>query len=131
MPVAVTSIYAALCGLLVIVLAKRVTDFRQSTKVGVGDGGDPAFNIAIRAHANAVEYIPISLILLLVAELNGLGPMWLHLAGAMIFGSRAAHAYGFTVSGGKYHPARFWGIAFNWLAIVALSATGLVMPLLH
>lgn len=128
--VPVTALFAAFTGLLILYLAYRVTMYRKTRKVGLGDNNDPAFAVEIRAHANAVEYAPISLFLLLVAELNGLPIVALYVFGLMIFGSRVAHAYGFIRSQGKYHPGRFWGIAINWLALLLLSVVNIFWPVL-
>lgn len=127
----VTAIYTALVALLILFLAYRVTMLRKGKRLGMGDDGDKDMAVAIRAHANAVEYAPISLLLLAVAELNGLGALWVHLFGAMIFASRAMHAYGFTTARGGVHWGRTWGIASGWLAILALALVDLAMPLLR
>jgi len=48
----ITSLYAALLGLLIIFLAFKVSSFRRSKKVGIGDNGDKGGLLAIRVHAN-------------------------------------------------------------------------------
>lgn len=110
--------YIAFSALLVLYLAYRVTMYRRSHRVGLGDDHNPAFAVEIRAHANAVEYLPISLLLLIALELNGLRGVSLHGLGVLLCVSRAAHAYGFITSQGKYHWGRFWGIVGNWLYIL-------------
>ena len=67
----ITLLYAALCTLLILVLAGRVIAARWQHKVGLGDGGNTELNRRVRAHANAVEYVPLALILLGGMELNG------------------------------------------------------------
>ncbi|MAA73132.1 MAG: glutathione S-transferase [Salinisphaeraceae bacterium] len=125
--VEVTGLYTALCALLVLYLAWRVVSIRRREKIGLGDGGNKDLNLAIRAHANAVEYLPLSLLLILVAELNGLPALWLHLAGLALLACRVGHAWGFVAARGAYHPGRFFGIAGNWLLWIALAlANGLL-----
>ncbi len=56
----------------------------------MGDGANPDLARRIRIHANAVEYIPIALILLALAEAAGT-PAWsVHAAGATLIIARAS-----------------------------------------
>jgi uncharacterized membrane protein YecN with MAPEG domain len=128
-PLAITSVYAALCGLLVLVLAWRVVEVRRSAGVGLGDGGHEGLRRRIRAHANAVETIPIALILLALAE-AGSTPTWaLHLAGAALVISRVLHAQGLSATSGRSF-GRFWGTLVSWLVILGLSVWLLVRAVL-
>ncbi len=116
----ITTIYTALSGLLILALAYRVVVFRRRLKVGVGDKGDKAFSVAIRAHANMIEYAPISLMLIFLAEINGAAGLFVHLCGGSFVLLRLAHAYGFTQAVGGYSPFRFVGILGNWILIALL-----------
>lgn len=118
----ITALYAGLCGILIIALAFRVVQFRRTQRVGIGSGEDRSNEIRVRAHANAIEYIPIALILMLIAELSGLPAVWLHILGGVFVLARLIHALGFTASGGGYHPGRMWGTALSWVVILALAA---------
>lgn len=122
----VTAFYAALCALLIIALAFRVVRFRRSQKVGLGSGGKHAAEILIRTHANAVEYVPLALLLLLLSELNGLAATWLHVLGSTLVIARLLHAIGLTAGKGGYHPGRFWGTALTWIVILVLALVLLV-----
>lgn len=116
----ITLLYAALCTLLILVLAGRVIAARWKHKVGLGDGGNSELNRRVRAHANAVEYVPLALILLGGMELNGY-PDWLvHAFGAALFVSRLLHAWGLAVSAGT-SPGRFLGTVLTLLLMVAMS----------
>lgn len=130
MNVQITAIYTALTALLMLVLAYRVVRFRRSMKVGVGDKGDRAFSVAIRAHANLVEYAPMTLLLLLLAELNAAPALFVHACGGAFVLLRLAHAWGFTQSVGGASPFRFVGILGNWILIVLLSLYHLFQYLL-
>ena len=124
--VQITALYGGLCALLVIALAFNVVKFRRGKKVGIGTGGDKAGAVAVRAHANAIEYIPLALILMLVAEINGLSAVWLHcLGGALVLG-RILHAVGFVAGKGGYHPGRFIGTSLTWLVILILAVINIV-----
>ena len=121
-----TGFYAGLCGLLVLALAFRVVRFRRGEKIGVGAGGKHYGEVLIRTHANAIEYLPIALILMLAAELNGLSAVWLHVLGSLLLLGRLLHAYGLTAGKGGYHPGRFWGTTFTWIVILAFALVNIV-----
>src|SRR3546814_19171911 len=60
----IASIYVALSALLVLALAVQVVILRRGKRIGLGDGGDTRLACAIRAHANALENLPLALLLL-------------------------------------------------------------------
>lgn len=116
----ITSFYAALAGLIILFLAGMVSRHRLSTGVGMGDGGYRPLQLAIRAHGNAVEYLPICLLLMLLYELEGGGGFLLHSAGLAVIGGRVLHASAMLRTD-EGTPARQAGIALTWLAILVLS----------
>ncbi|HEX7046754.1 MAG TPA: MAPEG family protein [Gammaproteobacteria bacterium] len=118
----VTALYAGLLALLLIALAARIPLLRQKHRVGIGSGKQPDLALAMRVHGNATEYVPIALLLLLLAELNGF-PAWsVHAAGSGLFLGRILHAFGLGRSAGA-SPGRFIGTALTWLVIVTLAAS--------
>lgn len=119
--VTITGFYAGLTALLALYLAYQVTVFRRNLQVGIGDNNDHAMLVAIRAHANLLEYAPIVLVLLLIAELSGAGSTFLHVCGTAFFLSRLAHAWGLVVSSGKTHAGRLYGTGVTWLVMVVLA----------
>lgn len=116
----ITALYAGLCGLLLLGLAVLVVARRRSARIGIGVSDDRELERRVRAHGNAAEYVPIALLLLLVAEMSGLGGTWLHLAGITLVASRLAHAFGLTRSAGS-SPGRFVGTLGTWIVILVLS----------
>lgn len=125
----ITSIYAALCALLVLILAVRVAAIRRSQKIGIGDGGNRVLERRIRIHANAIENVPLLLILLGLAEAAGLAPWALHAAGGTLIVARALHAHGLTQSAG-HSFGRLYGVVLTWALLLGLSLTLLIRPLL-
>ena len=99
-PPVITALYAALCAFIVLALAVRVMVMRFRMRTGIGDGGDARLVRAIRIHGNAIEYVPIALVLLLVAELDGARPALLHGCGIVLVVARIAHALGLVRSPG-------------------------------
>ncbi len=116
----ITALYASLLALLMIILAYQVIQQRIKHKSGLGHEQEPIL-VAARAHANASEYIPITLILLTLAELNGASSLVLHICGSAFLLARMAHAWGFKAASGGVHTGRYWGTLITGICIVALS----------
>lgn len=128
----ITLLYAGLCTLLVLALAGRVMARRLSHKIGIGDGGDHELMKRVRAHANAVEYLPLALLLLGGMELNGYPNAVIHGFGVMLVVSRLLHAWGLSRSSSA-SPGRMFGTLFTLLLMVAMSLfaiAGFVQPYL-
>ena len=127
MPI-VTSIYAALATLLVILLALLVVDQRRRSRIGLGDGGDRHLQQRMRVHANAIENLPLALLLLLLLELTGSAPALLHGLGAALLVARVLHAWGFLHTSGTSF-GRFVGTLATWLLMIAMAVLLLVRVL--
>jgi|TARA_R110000796_G_scaffold34280_1_gene88693 uncharacterized protein len=127
----ITGMYAALAALMIVALARNVISLRRQHKVALGDGGHQDLLAAIRAHANAVEYLPIGLLLLLLLELSQ-GPAWLiHLLGSLFIIGRLIHANGVSKA---IITRRIIGMQFTiWLLIIMavlnlLAFVGIQLP---
>lgn len=120
-----TSIYAALLGIFLVILSLNVVIKRARARVGLGDGNHEQLTRAIRVQANLVEYLPISLILLFLAELNGASAFWLNLNGLLLTFARLIHAIGLSRSSGP-STSRFIGANLTWLVILNLSIWNLI-----
>jgi uncharacterized membrane protein YecN with MAPEG domain len=119
MPV-ICALYAGVVGLLLLVLAARVSVLRWRRRIGIGDGGDPVLLRAIRAHGNAVEWAVPAILLLLVAELTRAPALLVHVCGLAIVLGRALHAIGLSRSP-RVSFGRFVGSAVSWTAVAVLS----------
>ncbi len=100
LPVPITAVYASLLAVLVVLLVMVVVNLRRGLRIGLGDGGNRDLARAIRVHGNAIESIPLFLVLLGVYELNGGHANALHFFGAVFFLSRVLHAWGLFSSSG-------------------------------
>jgi uncharacterized membrane protein YecN with MAPEG domain len=125
---AITALYGGLLGLLYMVLCWQVVDHRRKGKVGLGTGGNPDLERAIRVHGNFAEYVPLFLVLLLVAELSGAAAWLLHALGAVFLVSRIGHAYGLGKSGGV-SPGRFYGTLLTWATLLGVAVLNLKIAL--
>ncbi|HET9033674.1 MAG TPA: MAPEG family protein [Dokdonella sp.] len=116
----ISGIYAALGTLLVLVLTFRVIRRRFSSRTGIGDGGDRELARCIRVHANAVEYLPLALILLFLVEWNQTQPLLVHGFGITLIVGRILHAIGLSRSAGS-SPARLIGMLLTLLTMLGMA----------
>lgn len=115
----VSSIYASILALLIVWLSLNVIKLRRANKVILGDGGVNELEYAIRAQGNAAEYIPITLILLVLLELSGASLWLVHLGGVAIIVGRVLHAKGMLTQSLSY---RKLGMLFTIFTIIGLAA---------
>ena len=114
----ISSLYASLLALLIIWLSVRVIKLRRAKKVRLGDGGEPELHIAIRAQGNAIEYVPISLILLVLLELSGAHAALVHSGGIAVLAGRLLHARGLLTENLHY---RVLGMRFTIYTLIGLA----------
>jgi uncharacterized membrane protein YecN with MAPEG domain len=117
---AITAFYAALMALWLLVLAAPISRLRHKERIGIGDGGNTDLARAIRVHANAVEWVPPVLLLMLLAELNRAPTFLLHGCGVALIVGRLLHAHG--LSRNAWHSTgRFWGTGLTWATLAVLA----------
>ena len=112
--------YAGLLGLLLIALSINVVLARRRYRVRLGVGTEDGMQQAVRVQANFSEYVPLAVVLLVLAELTELPTMMVHAAGIVLVTSRLLHAWGLSHSPGRTF-GRFYGTAGTWIAITGLS----------
>jgi hypothetical protein len=92
----ITPLVAALLGLIFFFLSLRTSLERRRARVSLGDGGDPGLQMAIRAHGNFIEYVPISLLLMTFLEMRAAGIYVVGVLGVMLVAGRCLHAIGIS-----------------------------------
>ncbi|MBU2866948.1 MAPEG family protein [Pacificibacter marinus] len=90
----ITSIFACLATMMYIVLAFRIIAIRRAKRISLGDGADPRLETRIRQHGNFNEYVPLTLILMGLAELQGAPTLLMIALGLALLASRIAHVVG-------------------------------------
>ncbi|WP_418114912.1 MAPEG family protein [Vibrio scophthalmi] len=88
----ITALYAALLAVLMMWLAVQVIKQRRKNKVAYADGGIEGLQIARSAQGNAVDSIPITVILLALLEMNGANVLLIHGIGILFLVARIVHA---------------------------------------
>ena len=101
MNIEITSFYAALLGLWLIVLSARVIAYRRKKLVALGHVDDRALEWRVRAQANLTEYAPIALILLGTIENSGVSTWAVHGLGVLLLLGRVFHGWSFSFAGGQ------------------------------
>jgi uncharacterized membrane protein YecN with MAPEG domain len=123
------SLYAGLLGIMFVLLSLYVVRGRRHFHVALQDGGRTELQRRVRAHGNFAEYAGFSLLLLGLAEFNGM-PSWaVHALGSLFLAGRLLHAYS-LLKAERYENGRLvGGTAFRatgmlctFLVISALSA---------
>ncbi|KZZ59208.1 MAG: MAPEG family protein [Oleiphilaceae bacterium] len=113
--------YAGLLAILIIYLGYRVTAFRRAEKKSTEQNDcSVEMRCAIRAHANALENIPLALVLLFMLELQFLNPILIHVFGGMFLLGRVLHAWGLSRFDGPSF-GRFYGMLLTWLAMLGMA----------
>jgi uncharacterized protein len=125
----ITALYAGLLGLVSMGVSFPAGSLRGKLGVVVGDGGNKDLLLAMRRHANFVEYVPLALILIALLELNGVAARTIHALGAVLLIARLAHAYGIKVDTMKT-PGRMVG-AVGTMLVTAVASVWLVVLYVH
>ena len=116
----ITAIYAALLAIFLVILGGLVVRTRIREGIAIGDGGNKAMLAAIRVHANAVENIPIALLLMFLLEVNGGGPLALHACGEALLVGRFMHAFG-LFQRRNVNRWRQLGMVITWLVTLGMA----------
>jgi len=122
----ITALYSGLLGLVAIGIVVAVARVRGSASVSIGDGGNLELIAAMRRHANFVEYVPLSLILIALLEMNGVSSVAIHSLGAGLFVSRVAHAIGYRADE-KFGAGRAVGVTGSLLVLAVSSVWAIVV----
>jgi uncharacterized protein len=128
-PFYITSIYAAVLALMMAALSTHVSMKRGSTNTSILDGGNADLALRIRRHGNFIENVPFSLLLMLLAELDGVGHNWIHAAGVLIIIGRVLHAIGLRADAAT--PIRIAGGAGNSIANLLMVGNILFLAFTH
>jgi uncharacterized protein len=125
----ITGLYAGLLAMIIVWLIVPIIRNRRGLKVGLGDGGKSAMLQVIRAHGNAVEFIPIFLLLLFLFEVSGGSnygaKIFLHTMGATFVMARILHPLGMYKSAGV-SVGRAVGTITSMAAIVVMALANIL-----
>ncbi|MCF8158704.1 MAG: MAPEG family protein [Burkholderiaceae bacterium] len=116
----ITPYYAAVLALLFIILSVRTIKSRREHKVAIGDGGEKSILRASRVHANFSEYVPLTLLLIAMLEIQSYSDWIIHGLCIALLAARIAHAYGVSQTNENF-KFRIFGTATT-INIIAICA---------
>lgn len=119
----ISAIYAALLAFLICWLSLNVIKKRWKYEINMGDGGNEELRTAIAAQSNAIEYIPIALLLLFALEYNEANILIIHLLGISFITGRAIHARSLLLDNLK---GRVLGMQITIYTIIGLAILNIV-----
>jgi uncharacterized membrane protein YecN with MAPEG domain len=90
----ISVIYAVFSAAFIIYLSFEVIKTRRKLQISVGDGNNEDLQTVQGAQSNAIEYLPIALLLLFYLEYNGASIWMIHLIGMTLVTGRIVHARG-------------------------------------
>jgi uncharacterized membrane protein YecN with MAPEG domain len=125
MTLPITSITALFAGLLILLLTLKVVQLRRRDGVVLGDNHNRRLAKAIRGHANAVEQLPIALIVMGLTEAQGAALPLLAAAAILLIVGRIMHAVYFAIHGTHWRM-RAYGMLLTMIAQAALLLALLV-----
>ena len=119
----VTAAVAGLLGLLFAALSAQVVMGRMSGQVMLGSGeaaGEPSsLFVAVRSHANFIEYVPLCLLLIGALEMRVGATVLVKVLAAVLVLARIAHPIG--MSRPSPNPFRAGGFVGTMLVLVVAS----------
>lgn len=101
---------------LILGLAYQVVYWRKKLRVGYGTDGKEQLRQAMGAHANAVENLPLAIILFAMLELQGFSEFILIITGVILVTARLIHAHGLSNSA-YISFGRTYGTMITWLIL--------------
>lgn len=119
----VTSVAAICSGLILLLLTWKVIRLRRKGGVVLGDNDDRILAKAIRGQANAAEQLPMALILMGLAELQGTDTVVLAALALLLIAGRSLHAIYFAIHGST------WRLRFHGMLMTLFAQAGLVLLL--
>jgi len=125
----ITTLSACALALLLIVLSFRIIGVRRGEQVSLGSGGNDTLERRIRAQGNLVEYGPMGLILIALAELQDANAFLLGLAAAAFVMGRVLHGYAIGFTNQAMRP-RVTGMIltfFGLLFMISLNLWGMII----
>ncbi len=120
MSVPITALYAGILGIMCIAIAFQAGRIRGQTKISIGHGENPELLLAMRRHSNFIEFVPLSLLLIALLEINGAPSLAVHLLAGGLVVFRACHALGLKADSIE-GPLRAVGAGGSTLVMVVAS----------
>jgi len=119
----ISAIYASISAILICCLSLNVIKKRRKNRISIGDGENEELKIAMAAQSNAIEYIPIALLLIFALEYNEANIWLIHLLGIALLSGRIIHARNLLSDNLK---GRVLGMQITIYTIIGLAVLNIV-----
>ncbi len=119
MQLPITTLSACALSLLLIILSLRIINVRRGEKVSLGSGDNQTLERRIRAQGNLIEYGPMGLILIGLAELQNTNTFLLGTAAAAFVMGRLLHGYALSFTDQAMRP-RVTGMMLTLFGLLAM-----------
>lgn len=126
---ATTAFYAGLLGLIYAGMSGWVIGGRLTGNVLFGDGGQDSLQRRIRSHANFMEYVPITLLLIALYEAGGGAQGWVRGLLIVLVIARILHPIGMFAAANT--PRQFACRGVGILATLAIMTIASILLLLR
>ena len=126
----ITAAYASLLTILYVYLSIRIIRIRRGKKIAIGFSADKQLERAIRVHSNFAEYVPLSLLLILMLELQSVNKFVIIFPGLLLLIGRLIHAYGVSQQEEDFR-FRVYGIILTFMTLIFSSIANLAYFSLH
>jgi len=127
-PPVITGFYLSILLLLYIVLGLQVSRLRRDNRVTFGDGDNIKLRSAIRAHANFIEYVPITALMVGLLEMSGMSASRVHLLMGTLLLARLIQPIGMYVGPRtwQFQVCRVGGILITLAVMLGAAIAGLM-----
>ncbi|GLI91687.1 MAPEG family protein [Methylocystis echinoides] len=121
-----TAVFASVLALFYIYLSLRTIRLRRGKRIALGAGGDSQMERAIRVHSNFAEYVPLSLLLILMLELQSANKALVGFLGFLLLLGRCVHAYGVSQEAEDFR-FRVGGMMLTFASLALASLANLAV----
>ena len=118
----ITPFYAAVLGLLFVLLSVRTLRLRRKLRIAIGTADSQQMLRAMRVHANFAEYAPFTLLLAFMVEFQAANDVLVHALCLSLLVGRTTHAYGVSMEAENY-SYRVFGMAMTFAALVGAAVS--------
>lgn len=117
----ITSLFIGIFVPLYVLLSLRVVRTRRKNRIPLGDGGHPDLIKIISTHNNFSQYIPLALVCMGFAEIQGVNAFVLLGAGSALVVGRVSHAVGIIVAKPGANIPRVLGMVLTFTPLLFLA----------
>jgi len=127
--------YLSVLAIIFLYLSINVSSARRDLKIPIGDGNNIILQRAIRAHANFCEYVPFSIIIILIISqitspidilTRPMGVM-AHVLFVLLIAGRLCHLYGMLFVEARVEPRLTWRCIGSGLTLCVIALSALVL----